>query len=83
MPVVVHLKNGRNQEVRLASSCSWSSVPAGKSAKIPSPRWLVCRNDRGDVIATFHESDITGYKLTPRQEIPRSRFPKVWSRPAV
>lgn len=83
MSVVVHLKDGRNQEVRQAHSCSWSSVPAGNNGVIPAPRWLVCRNERGDVIATFHESDISGYKIAPGQKQPRVRFPKVWNRATV
>lgn len=82
MSVVVHLKDGRNQELRQAQSCSWSAAPTGNTTKSPGPKWLVCRNERGDIIATFPEAEISGYKLTPQQQKVRVRFPKIWQRAA-
>lgn len=83
MSVVVHLRDGRNQEVRQAYSCNWTSAPAGNSLKRPAPRWLVCHNQRGDIIATFPETEIAGYKKTQPQKRARVRFPKIWNRSAV
>lgn len=83
MSVVVHLRNGRNQELRQAFSCNWTSAPAGNNAGNPAPRWLVCQNQRGDVIATFPEPEIAGFKRTQPEKRTRIRFPRIWNRSAV
>jgi hypothetical protein len=78
MPVVVHLKNGQDKELRLAHSCAWISRPAGQSG----PRWLVCKNERGEVLATFEEPEINGYRIEPAKS-KRMRFPTLRPRTAA
>ncbi len=63
MPIVVHLRNGQVEELRAAHSCSWSPAQASRAGSKHSPRWLVCRNQRGDVVATYQESELVGYQV--------------------
>lgn len=73
MPVVVHLKNGQTADLRFAESCSWRPASTPPSRNDVAPRWLVCRNGRGDVIATYKEPDIMGYQ--PQQQMRGFNFP--------
>jgi hypothetical protein len=78
MPVVVHLKDGTNKELRLAQTCAWELSSNG----LGSPRWLVCRNYRGEVLGTFKESDVNGFRIVPAEKR-RLRLPKILRRSAV
>jgi hypothetical protein len=75
MPVVVHLSNGKVENLRLAKSASWSPPASAQSSKHPVPRWLVCYGGRGEVVATFRESDVNGYKVERSIQSHRIRFP--------
>ena len=79
MSVVVHLKNGQIAELQSASSCAWTPA-AGKTFgnEVP-PRILVCRNDRGNVVASYKEPEVIGYRKQPVQSVRRFNFP-IWNR---
>jgi hypothetical protein len=79
MPVVVHLKNGLDKQLRLAHSCAWIARPSGQAG----PRWLVCKNERGDILATFEEPEINGFRIVPPAKTPRLRFPRFRNRTAI
>jgi hypothetical protein len=77
MPVVVHLRNGRNEQVHRATSCTWIPTGGSKSGSEASPRWLVCHDARGHVVATFDESGVLGFRAEKVKPIRRFKFPSL------
>lgn len=77
MSVVVHLSNGQVAELRSAKSCSWSPSFDRPAGAPETPRWLICRNERGEVVATYKEPDIKGYQPQSPQQLRRFRFPSL------
>jgi hypothetical protein len=75
MPVVVHLSNGQVDNLRMAKSCSWSPSAATQPGTPPQPRWLVCHGERGEIIATYKEASVNGFRVEQVQRSPRFRFP--------
>lgn len=75
MPVVVHHRNGQVMELPVAKTCSWKSAATGQATVDNVPRWLECRNERGDVVATYREPEVVGYKVLRGRSIPRFRIP--------
>jgi hypothetical protein len=83
MSMVVHLRNGRVEEIRDATTCSWNPKDPGSSAGHGSPRWLICRNRRGEIIATYEESDIKGFQPKPERSARRFSFPLFRRQPST
>ena len=75
MSVVVHLRNGQIAELQTASSCTWTPAAGKKSGNEVPPRMLVCRNERGNVVASYKEPEVIGYRKQPVQSVRRFRFP--------
>jgi hypothetical protein len=75
MPIAVHLRNGQVEELRAAQSCSWNPASTRQVRDAATPRWLVCRNERGDVIATYKEWDVVGYQAKPAGKAKRFVLP--------
>ncbi len=82
MPVVVHLKNGRQKELPIAQSCTWSPAATRQTGRDPVPRWLVCKNERGETVGTFEEHDVIGFNVTAPAAKSRVRIP-AWKKTAV
>lgn len=77
MPIVVHLRNGQVTDLRAANSCSWSPASSTRTgSNTNSPRWLVCRNQQGDIVATYQESEVIGYQIRNQpSSVKRFTFP--------
>lgn len=74
MPVTVHLRNGQVDEHKAATSCSWKSTGSSKTPRADQPRWLICTNDKGEIVASYKESEINGFRP---QTVKRFSFPSV------
>jgi hypothetical protein len=76
MSVVVHFKNGKVDELREATTCTWSPKISGEPGLPISPRWLVCRNKRGEIVATYEEPSINGFQIQPPRTARRLSLPR-------
>jgi hypothetical protein len=74
MPVTVHLRSGLSEERREATSCEWVASSGNPRSETSPQRWLVCRNARGEAVATYPESEVNGYMITRGASSPRFRF---------
>jgi hypothetical protein len=74
MSVTVHMRNGQINEHKAATSCIWKSIGSSSTPSAHQPRWLICTNEKGDVIASYQESEINGFRP---QTVKRFSFPSV------
>ena len=77
MAVVVHFRNGTNQKLAQAQNAAWVSNPASRHYDGVTPRWLVCRNKRGEVLGTFQEADVAGFRIEQVRNASRFRVPRL------
>lgn len=74
MAVTVHLRNGEISEHKAATACSWKTMGASSGPGSDQPRWLICTNERSDVIASYRESEVNGFRP---QTVKRFSFPSI------
>jgi hypothetical protein len=74
MAVQVHLRTGQIAEHKAATACSWKTLGVGTEGRSDEPRWLICTNEKGDVIASYRESDINGFRP---ETVKRFSFPSI------
>ncbi|TVR76445.1 MAG: hypothetical protein EA415_01175 [Sphaerobacteraceae bacterium] len=76
MSVTVHMRNGQSFEHQNASTCTWKQIGSKNLIRADQPRWLICTNERGDIVASYQENEVNGFRRQ-NQTAKRFSFPSI------